>query len=696
MGAVKSASARARTREWAAGATLAITAAWVTFGVLWWRAQHGLGEIAYDFYNLFYPNAVYATQSVLAGGRGLLWTPYQACGIPFLANTEVGLFYPLHVVFAILPREAALLASVLLHLAITGAGVFLLCRALRLGVSASLCGALAFQLGWYTVQFTGWGPIHLATYAWMSVAAWRAERLVRRSTLASAVGLALVLTVQLCAGFVQISYFTYLLVALRIAWAVATRERERPVALLAHAALALVLPLALAAVLLVPAFEMARQSIRDLPLAANEIGPGFSWKLLAATLWSQVKLPFNVLVTLLVALALVSVGRARRPDVVVFQALVIAACLVLSLGPGSGVWELYAHLPLAASFRGAGRLLWIAQLAGAVLVAFGVEALTSLLGRGAWTFPVMMLANGLVFGAVPFFGYRTGDVYDRTAGAFAFVRERATPQDRVHVVGRSRDLSLGPKAPTWFRVPGIYDYEALAPRRYAEYFAYLRTGHALRNVSEWQWILDQPLPPTLQRPLFDRTAARYLLIDRDVDRIPEVVGKGTRLLAEIDGVRIYENTQALPRARVVPSAIFVGDEAALGALASGTYDPARVVLLDRVPPPEIAVGSLGGTATIVRDEPERLIVRVRAPTASYLVVADVFYPGWTATVNGAVREILRADYTFRAVPVPSGDSEVVLAYAPASVRLGALVTAAAVAIVLAVPFAGRRAVRSPG
>src|SRR5262249_20620667 len=149
---------------------------------------------------------------------------------------------------------------------------------------------------------------------------------------------------------------------------------------------------------------------------------------------------------------------------------------------------------------------------------------------------------------------------DRTADAFAFVRARLTPQERVHVIGKPRDVALGPKSPSHFRVPGIYDYEAETPVRYAEFFTYLRTGRPLERIGDWQWILDRPLPPDLQRPLFDRTAARYLLVDRELDEVPRVFGPGIRLLTETAGVRIYENEHALPRARWVPSAVVVRDE----------------------------------------------------------------------------------------------------------------------------------------
>src|SRR5207244_4593262 len=104
--------------------------------------------------------------------------------------------------------------------------------------------------------------------------------LVRLPIRRNAVALAVVLTAQLLAGFVQTSYFTYELVALRIAWAVLVRERDRPLAVLLHAAIALVLPLALSAIVLLPATELVRESLRARPLTPHDIGPGFSWRLL--------------------------------------------------------------------------------------------------------------------------------------------------------------------------------------------------------------------------------------------------------------------------------------------------------------------------------------------------------------------------------------------------------------------------------
>jgi uncharacterized membrane protein YfhO len=58
-----------------------------------------------------------------------------------------------------------------------------------------------------------------------------------------------------------------------------------------------------------------------------------------------------------------------------------------------------------------------------------------------------------------------------------------------------------------------------------------------------------------------------------------------------------------------------------------------------------------------------------------LVLTDGYYPGWTVTVDGAAKKLLRANYFFRAVELPAGSHAVEFVYAPASFKLGALISA---------------------
>jgi hypothetical protein len=90
-----------------------------------------------------------------------------------------------------------------------------------------------------------------------------------------------------------------------------------------------------------------------------------------------------------------------------------------------------------------------------------------------------------------------------------------------------------------------------------------------------------------------------------------------------------------------------------------------VVLED--PRPEGEFGLLSaGTSIIEHYENQRVVCRVNAGRAGYLVLFDSYYPGWNAYLDGVKVEILRADYAFRAVAEPAGSHSVESRYRPAT------------------------------
>ncbi len=90
-------------------------------------------------------------------------------------------------------------------------------------------------------------------------------------------------------------------------------------------------------------------------------------------------------------------------------------------------------------------------------------------------------------------------------------------------------------------------------------------------------------------------------------------------------------------------------------------------------------------ADIRRYEPNRVVVDVEPGPAGWLVLADLWYPGWTCRIDDKPASVERADYLFRAVAVPEGRHEVVFTFEPESYRLGrriSLFTLAAMGVVL--------------
>ena len=169
-------------------------------------------------------------------------------------------------------------------------------------------------------------------------------------------------------------------------------------------------------------------------------------------------------------------------------------------------------------------------------------------------------------------------------------------------------------------------------------------------------------------PLYNLLGVKYVLADKgappgDERLVPVFSGN-----PEID---VYLNTLALPRAWLVERAQVVADHAsAWEAIHAEGFDPRETVVLEQGDVQADHPRSQG--AETARDAhiafaaygPNEVALVVRTPVPAYLMLSDVYYPGWRAKVDGAPTEVLRADYAFRAVVLLPGEHEIVMKFAP--------------------------------
>lgn len=179
---------------------------------------------------------------------------------------------------------------------------------------------------------------------------------------------------------------------------------------------------------------------------------------------------------------------------------------------------------------------------------------------------------------------------------------------------------------------------------------------------------------------FSLSATRYLLLPTPMD-IPERF----QTLASVkgrEGPAIVENLRVLPRARVVYTYRVVEDRSQQQqVLASAEHNSATTVLLDVLP--EVELRSQGqGRARVSSFIPNRVEIDVTSSIQGLLVLADTYYPGWRAFVDGEERSILRADHLFRAVAVPAGRSQVVFEFKPVANAVGAGISLGTVLLAL--------------
>ena len=88
--------------------------------------------------------------------------------------------------------------------------------------------------------------------------------------------------------------------------------------------------------------------------------------------------------------------------------------------------------------------------------------------------------------------------------------------------------------------------------------------------------------------------------------------------------------------------------------------------------------------TIKSYEPNQLTYEVNSGKGGVVVFSEIYYPGWTATIDGEAAELGRVDYLLRALAVKPGKHEVVLSFFPKSVDVTETIAYAAYGVLLLV------------
>ncbi len=157
-------------------------------------------------------------------------------------------------------------------------------------------------------------------------------------------------------------------------------------------------------------------------------------------------------------------------------------------------------------------------------------------------------------------------------------------------------------------------------------------------------------------------------------------------------VRVYENTLAQPMARLATSVIAVRNaDDALAQITSGAKNEQYKIVLDAndslaaFDKLQVLSNSIGlnssqhnaDRAKFQRKDCNNIEVNVETAARSILLVAENYYPGWSASIEqdgkSVEAEIMHGDYLFQAIEVPSGKSKVHLHFEPKGFSIGLII-----------------------
>jgi len=225
-------------------------------------------------------------------------------------------------------------------------------------------------------------------------------------------------------------------------------------------------------------------------------------------------------------------------------------------------------------------------------------------------------------------------------------------------------------------------YEPMLLQRYAD-LVNTFAGAPLENVV----VCSLPAGPS---PILRAMGMRFMLFPPG-----EPVPPNLRTGGWIGGRPIVEFPDALPLAHMASRAVVEEDRGRrLRMMMDPSVDLSRTVILEVAPNPPIPSPPLSRSQVRVREmSPGRYDIHVENDGGGYLVLAEAWYPGWRAEVDGKETEILRANHLFQAIPLGPGSHEVRFRYRSLFLVPGFLVSGTAA---LGVAFLwGFRRFRSP-
>ena len=209
------------------------------------------------------------------------------------------------------------------------------------------------------------------------------------------------------------------------------------------------------------------------------------------------------------------------------------------------------------------------------------------------------------------------------------------------------------------------------PLRIADYARAVGPGENAADANERHY------PDTFRGyrcPLAQLLGLEYLVLDRPLARMPRHMPRPTATpIFTGENMYVYRIAGAAPRAYFASAVRPVDTEASLDEHVVPEFDHAREALIDEADVPRLAHAYPDRAAQdgesrvkIAAYHDSRVVIEVDAERPGIVVLHDLFFPGWVATVDGEPRPLLRANLLFRGVETPPGHHVVSFAYQPFS------------------------------
>ena len=649
-----------------------------------------------------------------AAGRGIpFWRSDQLSGYPALINPQSLYSYPLNFLFHLLPPADAVGGTFWLHFLVVPWVFYVVGHVLGLGLWPRLLMAAAglFNFKMVAAAYAGWLPMMpgITLFPLLFAAVFH---LAKRPGLRSMLWLAGTGALCLHTGHPQLVYYaccflTLYVAALAVRW---WRERRRQELRRAGTYLLCggLLAVGMAAYLLVPLAADAPLLTRGQPsyeffaafhsLAPRHLLTFFHPEALGSPLdgsypgfelWEDVA--YFGIVPLLLAIVGAVLGRQR--PVVRFLALSFLISLLLAMKTPL-LRVTFSLIPGFRLFRHPSRLLFVTAFFGIALAGIGLDEILKRLRPQPRGELMSLTLVGLLIGFVCVEGllsvqrYLTTVPQEQVLPVTDYEKFFAADRTPFRVASAVRNtINYGSAARKGLQL--ITGYDAYCFRHYRLYFELLQRGKIaheavpavwldLVGVSRWDLLaalnvkyLVMQDPRGFSHPEF-RLAAHW----KDQPTFVFYEGMKRR------DIYVYRNEHSLPRAFWVENVVGAEDERHMIALMKEHNLRRTAIVQGLGQTPRRSSASAADHVGVKEARPGHLALHVECQAPRFLVISEVWHPGWRAFMDGQKLQLHRTDLALMGLWVPSGRHELVLRFRPLYWSLGLGISAASGALFL--------------
>ncbi|MFN0106315.1 MAG: hypothetical protein ACKV2U_30015 [Bryobacteraceae bacterium] len=642
-------------------------------------------------------------------GHFPLWDPSIWAGQSLIGQTQPGPLFPLNLIFLLLPLEGGYIQAgflnwywVLLH-ALAALACYALCRDWGRGHGASALAAIGFGCGGF-----------LGTVAWLDVAAgaiftplillYLSRSAEGRRPWSGAALSGMFLGLAWLSGHHEIPMLVTLLFLTVWTGFVCYKRSRFPLAVLSVSIAAMV-----ASMQVLPTIEFGRLSKRWVGVT-DPVGWDDRIPYTIATIYSMPArgllhtfLPSSdryadcapFLGLAIVAMALFGIACAGNQARIRWISLATGIALLFALGAATPLHgTLYSLLPGLGKARVPVRAIHIFNLGLCVLAAYGLDAVLT----RQYALATRVLSRGLLALGIGITGWAIGnpglDDGLLLSGLLAFVLASSL----------MTRLSAAALPAVWITV-ALIEMHGVSTATYSSRYRedqnrFIKRLEENKDVAEFLRAAEREAPIRVDVndkdvPLNfgdyhgvdvlggyvagvpDNLARAELHTERSkaLFAVTHYLGKEASNASQVflfegrSGVKVFRNPEVMPRAWSVHEAIRVNGKGELrDQIQVKPIDFHRqTVLQGEVPTLETCTGD---EVSILSRSPNRVRIRANMQCTGLVIMADSFYPGWQATVDGKPAKVWEAYGAIRGVVAPAGAHQIELRFHPRSVYVG--------------------------